>query len=108
MSEDGDVERLVKRLKDLHVEQSDIIRQLETAGRIRTIDRFSPGDRVEILTRGKSTVATGASGRGTVGRVISITPKRVKVETESGNFTYRAPHNLRRVRDPNHGRSTTT
>ncbi len=35
----------------------------------------------------------------TIGRVVSLTPKRVKIRTDSGIITYQAPQNLVKTGD---------
>ena len=55
MADNEDIERLVKQLKDLQLEQAKIIRRLEKAGRKQstksTANSLSPGDKVEIVMR---------------------------------------------------------
>lgn len=100
MADNEDIERLVKRLKDLQLEQAEIIRRLEEAGRKQTRSsalRLSPGDRVQIVTKVTPPEGIRPSSRDTTGRIVSITPKRVKVKTDSGITTFRAPHNVKRI-----------
>ena len=100
MAEGDDIERLIKRLKELQIEQADVIRRLEAAGRRHTSSvpiQLSPGDRVKIVTKVSPPDGVEASRLDTVGRVLSITPRRVKVKTDSGIVTLRAPHNIRKI-----------
>ena len=92
MTDEEDVEQLVKRLKKLQIEQAVIVDRLEAIERKRVslaARGLCPGDRVEIITRGKVVSSGDASKLHTVGTITSITPKRVKVKTDGGAITYR-------------------
>ena len=99
---DNDVDNLILRLKQLQVEQAKVIRRLQSAWRnCLTLDvgKFSPSDRVVITTKVNPPVGGEATSGDTVGRVLSITPKRVKIRPDSGIITYRAPQNLVKTGD---------
>ena len=70
------------------------IKQLEP-----NVGSLSKGDRVKIITKVKPPAGNRPLRRDTVGIILSITPKRVKVRTESGVITYRAPHNVSRIQE---------
>ena len=99
MSEAKDIERLVQRLIFLQLEQSKVIWGLQVVQKkneLSSSSQFKPGDRVVITTKVNLAVGAESSIQDTIGKVISITPKRVKVRTDSGVTTSRAPHNLRK------------
>ena len=58
--------------------------------------QFKPGNRVVITTKVNPLVGAESSIQDTIGKVISITPTRVKVRKDSGVTTYRDAHNLRK------------
>ncbi len=99
MSEAKDIERLVQRLIFLQLEQSKVIWRLQAVQKkseLSSSSQFKPGDRVVIIAKVNPPVGAESSVQDTIGKVISITPKRVKVRTDSGVTTSRAPHNLRK------------
>ena len=102
MTDGKDIGQLVKRLRDLQLEQASIIQQLEAVAKKQSEPNtggLSKGDKVKIITKVKPPAGSRPSRRDTVGTILSITPKRVKVRTESGVTTYRAPHNVSKVQE---------
>lgn len=100
MIDDNNVEGLVQHSKELQVEQANVIRRLQVAQRseaTRDIIKFSPGDWVVISTKVSPPIGKVTSTNDSIRTVISITPKRVKIRTDSG-FTYRALRNLRKAK----------
>ena len=97
-----DVDSLIQRLKQLQIEQADVIRRLQNARKNCTtsdVGKFSPGDRVVITTKVSPPAGGELTSGDTVGRVLSITQKRVKIRTDSGIITYRAPRNILKTGD---------
>lgn len=100
MTDGEDIGQLVKRLKDLQLEQASIIQQLEAVANKQpkpNTGGLSKGDKVNIITKVNPPAGSRPSRRDSVGTILSITPKRVKVRTESGITTYRAPHNVSKI-----------
>ena len=105
MVDSSDVEGLVKQLRDLQLEQAEVIRRIEVAVKSKAhtnTEKLSPGDRVQILTKVKPIRGVAPTKLDRVGQVLSITPKRVKAKTDSGVTTLRAPHNLKKLEIEEH------
>ena len=102
MTDGKDIGQLVKRLRDLQLEQASIIQQLKAVANKQSkpnTSELSKGDKVKIITKVKPPAGSRPSRRDTVGTILSITPTRIKVRTESGVTTYRAPHNVSKIQE---------
>lgn len=82
-------------MNDIQVGQAKVIWRLQVVQKkcaTLNASKFSCGDRVVITSK-------VASAWDTIGTVILIMPKRVKVRTESGMTMSRAHHNQRKAQD---------
>lgn len=103
MGDSEDIAELVQRLKDLQVEQAAMIVKIQAAEKRRaTLNtaEFSPGDKVVITNKTNPPSGVRPSPQDKTGEVISVTPKRVRVRTDSGVITSRAPQNLTKILSP--------
>jgi hypothetical protein len=116
MSEDDRIDTLIKELKDLRVQETSLLHQIEEANRqrrIRRVDRdarnskstesettqtYQVGDRVYITSRIRRPVFTSGTWTGynerraTVTRVVG---EKVYIKTDNEVETWRAAKNLR-------------
>lgn len=107
MSDDDKIATLIKKLKDLRVQETGLLRQIEEAYRQRENERndgdtrtstYRTGDRVYITNRIRRPVSSPDSWtdqderRATVTRVVN---DKVFIKTDNGTETWRANKNLR-------------
>lgn len=107
MSDDDKIATLIKKLKDLRVRETNLLRQIEEAHRQREYGRNNNGthdrtyrksDRVYITSRVRKPASAPDTWtaynerRATVTRVVD---ERVFIRTDNGTETWRADKNIR-------------